>query len=220
MLTVALWQVPYGPQILYPFTLLATWAHELGHGLTALILGGEFHALEMHFDGSGLARWSGSFGAIRRALVAAGGLLGPSVAGVLVLLAARRPRRAPAVLAALSGLMVFVAVWWARSAFAVVFALAFGAAFFAVVRWARGAAPFVSQLVGVQLCLAVFRDVDYMFSPGAVVDGVARPSDSAQIAEALLLPYWFWGALVALTAFLVLAVGLWATLRPLGRATA
>ena len=39
MATVALWQVPYGDTLLYPFTLLATWFHEMGHGLASMLLG-------------------------------------------------------------------------------------------------------------------------------------------------------------------------------------
>ena len=43
-------------------------------------------------------------------------------------------------------------------------------------------------------------------------------SDTGQIAEALLLPYWFWGALVAATSFAVLAIGLRAALTGAPRA--
>ena len=39
LVIVVAWQVPYGPQALYPLTLLATFAHEMGHGLTALLAG-------------------------------------------------------------------------------------------------------------------------------------------------------------------------------------
>jgi len=57
--------------------------------------------------------------------------------------------------------------------------------------------------------LSWFRDLDYMFSASAVVAGVARPSDSAVMAQALWLPFWFWGALVAALSLALLALGLW-----------
>ena len=60
------------------------------------------------------------------------------------------------------------------------------------------------------LCLSWFRDLDYMFSARAVVAGVARPSDSAVIADALWLPYWFWGGVVAALSLTLLVFGLWA----------
>ena len=33
------WQLPYGNMLLYPLTLLATYTHELGHGLHVVVLG-------------------------------------------------------------------------------------------------------------------------------------------------------------------------------------
>ena len=56
---IVVWQLPYGPQVLYPLSLLATFAHELGHGLAALLAGEEFEYLLLHADGSGLAAWRG-----------------------------------------------------------------------------------------------------------------------------------------------------------------
>jgi hypothetical protein len=72
--TLLLWQFSWGNYILYPFSILATWFHEMGHGLTALFLGGNFHKLVMLPNGSGYAVHSGSLflGPIGRALVAAG----------------------------------------------------------------------------------------------------------------------------------------------------
>lgn len=218
VLTVALWQFHWGRLALYPFTLLATYAHEMGHGLTALLVGANFESLRMFPDGSGLARWTGSVGRVGRALVAAGGLVGPSVAGAILLAVSRRRRWAPYLLYVVGGLMLLSVLLFTRGWFAPVFVGVMGALLIGVARFAPGAgAAFVVQLVGVQLCLAVFRDVDYMFSPGGVVDGVQRPSDSAAIADALLLPYWFWGAGVAVFSFAVLGAGLWLALRPAGR---
>src|SRR5436305_1988951 len=85
LITIVAWQFAIGRQILYPFTLLATYAHEMGHGLTALVLGGHFESLEMYANGSGLAQWTGDLGRIARGLVAAGGLVGPSIAGATIL---------------------------------------------------------------------------------------------------------------------------------------
>jgi hypothetical protein len=40
------------------------------------------------------------------------------------------------------------------------------------------------------------------------------PSDVAQIAEALWLPYWFWGGLLAVVSVAVLVGGLWLSVGP------
>jgi hypothetical protein len=213
LVTLIAWQFPIGHQLLYPFTLLATYAHELGHGLTAVLLGGDFHSLEMYADGSGLAKWSGDVGRIGRGLVAAGGLVGPSIAGATILVLSRRTTRARVLLFLMAAAMVLTVVLVARSLFAVAFLGVVAATLVVVARFASGLAPFFVQLIGVQLCIAVFRDVDYMFSPGAVVDGQQRLSDSAAIADALFLPYWFWGGMTAVFSVSVLALGLWVALR-------
>ncbi len=92
--TILLWQVPGGDYILYPFTILATWFHEMGHGLMALILGGQFHQLQIFSSGSGVATYSisRSLRPIGPALVAAAGPMGPPLAGAALILASRSCR--------------------------------------------------------------------------------------------------------------------------------
>jgi hypothetical protein len=207
---VVAWQVPYGPQLLYPLTLLATFAHEMGHGLAALLVGGSFDRLSLHADGSGLAEWRGEVGRLGSATIAAGGLIGPTVAGVALLLLAGSTRRARLLLWVFAaGLTLCVAIW-VRNPFGIVFLVATAAALAAAGRWlGDSGAAFLLHLLAAVLCLSWFRDLDYMFSASAVVAGVARPSDSAVIAQALWLPFWVWGALVAALSLALLVTGLW-----------
>ena len=213
ILTVVVWQLPFGRQILYPFTLLATYAHEMGHGLTALLVGAEFKELAMFSNGSGYARWQGNVGRIGRAMISAGGLVGPSIAGALLLVISKKTSRAPKILRVLGIFMLLSVLIWARSAFAIFFILLVACSFLFLARFEKPAAFFV-QLLGVQLCLAVFSDLNYMFSEGGMVDGQQRSSDVAHIEQALWLPYWIWGGLVALTSFTVLGLGLRQALKP------
>lgn len=213
VVTVALWQVPgYGELILYPFSLFATYVHEMGHGLTALLLGARFEALRMFPDGSGLAAWRGDVGRLGRALIAAGGLVGPSVAGAVLLAVSRYGRSKTLLLA--GGILIGLSGLVAGNLFALVFIASVALSLGAASRWLPPtSALFLIQFLGVQLCIALFRDVDYMFSPGGIINGQRQNSDSAAIAEALLLPYWFWGGLTALFSFTVLVLGLRTALR-------
>lgn len=207
---VLVWQVPYGEQVLYPLTLLATFAHEMGHGLTALLVGGEFDRLSLHADGSGLAEWRGDGGRLARAAVAAGGLLGPTVAGVAMLLLAGSTRRSRVLLVVFAVVLVACVAIWVRNLFGIVFLLATAIALALAGRsLGDSAAAFLLHLLAALLCLSWFRDLDYMFSSTAVVGGTARPSDSAVIAQALWLPFWVWGALVAALSLALLVLGLW-----------
>lgn len=213
VLTFVIWQLPFGDLVLYPLSLLATYAHEMGHGLTALLVGGRFQALAVFPDGSGLAQWTGDVGRLGRAAVAAGGLLGPSIAGATLLAVSRNPRHATKLLLLIGlGMLASVALF-VRNGFGVLFLLTVAGVLVTVARsWPR-AAPFTVQFIGVQLTVALFRDLDYMFSAGGVVNGQAHPSDSAAISQALVGPYWLWGALVAAVAALCLFLGLRVALR-------
>ena len=94
VLTVVLFNMPFGRYVLYPFIILGTWFHEMSHGLMAIAMGGSFHKLELFADGSGLAYHSGGLflGPIGNAMVAAGGPLGPTTAGSLLLLASKNQK--------------------------------------------------------------------------------------------------------------------------------
>lgn len=212
--TLAAWQFPAGRFVVYPFTLLATYAHEMGHGLTAWLLGGRFVELVLFADGSGTARHATSGARWVTALVAAGGLVGPSLAGGALLAASRVPGAARLWLLLL-GLAMWVSVFAVvRNGTGVVFVTLFGAALLAVVRFRPRWSPWVLQLVAVQLGLSVFQDLDYMFSPGGRVGGAYMRSDSAAIQQALWLPYWFWGGIAALVAFGAVGFGAWIAFRP------
>ena len=203
-----IWQLPYGARLLYPLTLLATFAHEMGHGLTALLLGAHFDEMLLHADGSGMAVWHGNPGRIATALIAAGGLLGPTLAGLSLLLLSRSVRFARAVLVLLAVLLGIVVALWSRNTFGVGFLLTW-AVFLALAAKVLpgGAAAFLLHLIALTLCLSWLTDLNYMFSDQAVVNGVAHPSDSAMIAQALWLPYWFWGALVAFVSLTLALLG-------------
>ncbi|MCX7595352.1 MAG: M50 family metallopeptidase, partial [Fischerella sp.] len=69
IVTIGLWQLPAGNYILYPFSILATWFHEMGHGLMALLLGGNFQQLQIFPDGSGVATYSYSGGFLLLSLI-------------------------------------------------------------------------------------------------------------------------------------------------------
>ena len=204
-----IWQVPYGRQLLYPLTLLATYAHEMGHGITALLTGSDFDHLVLHADGSGMAMWRGNPGRLATALIAAGGLVGPTFAGIGLLLVSRKPRYARTVLASMAAFIVLTVVLWSRNVFGVVFLLAVAATLFIAARTLpQAAASFLLHFIAATLCLSWFNHLGYLFSAQAVVNGVAMPSDSSVIAQALWLPYWFWGGLLALFSLAVAAWGI------------
>ncbi|MBW4597728.1 MAG: M50 family metallopeptidase [Brasilonema angustatum HA4187-MV1] len=206
--TIVLWQVPGGNYILYPFTILATWFHEMGHGLMALLLGGQFQQLEIFSNGSGVAFHSLPLylGPIGRALVAAAGPMGPPIAGAGLILASRSFRAAHLSLTILGGFLLISTLIWVRSLFGIVAIPLLGLIILGVAlkapRWMQG---FGIQFLGVQACVSTYHQVDYLFSTSA---GPGLLSDTAQIQQQLLLPYWFWGGLMAIASLVILVQSL------------
>lgn len=202
--TAVLWQIPGGNYILYPFTILATWFHEMAHGLTAALLGGNFEQLQISSDGSGFALFSfpSSWDPIRRALVAAAGPMGPPIAGAALIIASRGFKTASLSLKILGISLLISTLIWVRSPFGFVLIPLLGVTILALglkaSRWLQG---FAVQFLGVQACVSTYHQLDYLFSYSAGPLGI---SDTAQIQQQLLLPYWVWGAGMAVASLIIL----------------
>ena len=198
--SILLWQTMLGSLLLYPFTILATWFHEMGHGIAAMLTGRGFERLLIFADGSGVAESMRPADGYRLtdALVAASGPLGPAIAGALLIVASRSPTATRNALAVLGVALVASTLIWVRSLTGWLVLPALGMAI--VLLALRGSLPwrrFVIQLLGVQAAISAWQQFDYLFSPGGNVGGELHRSDTGAIADVLLLPHWFWGAIIS-----------------------
>jgi hypothetical protein len=208
VVTVALYALPLGRALSIPFVWLSTLAHELGHGLAALAVGGTFSSLALYSDGSGMALTAAA-GRLARALVAAGGLIGPSLGALVFFVMGKTPGRARFWLG-LTGLgLLFTLVMVVQSGFGQLFIAVLTGLCLLV---ASRKDPRWSQLLlvfsGTQLALSVYSRGDYLFTPVAHTSAGTAPSDVAVISEALLLPYWLWGCVCVAVSVAVLVFGL------------
>ena len=209
--SVILWQTEIGSLLLYPFTILATWFHEMGHGVAAMLTGSSFERLLIFPDGSGVAQSMRPADASRltNALIAASGPLGPAIAGSLLIIASRTDKATRAALTVMGLALIVSTVIWVRTLTGWLVLPALGVAILALA-WRGTAAQrrFGIQLLGVQACISVWQQFGYLFSAGGNIGGELRRSDTSAIADALLLPYWFWGAAISA----VIVVLLWRSL--------
>lgn len=211
--TIILWHSPYGGYLLYPFTILSTWFHEMGHGLAAILLGNRFERLVIFADGSGYALHLSQVPPSRLAVafISAAGLLGPTVAGCLLILSSRKARNTRAALLILGGALLVSTLIWVRSPTGWLVLPLVGFCCLWLAWRARGQTQRLAvQFLGVQGCISIYRDFGYLFSEGGVMGGVAQLSDTGQIARALFLPYWFWGMVISA---IIVALVLWALRR-------
>jgi len=208
--TLALYLIPFGRFVAFPLILLSTFAHEMGHGVGAWLSGGSFTSMMLYADASGIAQTRGDFGRLARAVVSAGGLVGPSLLAAPLFVASARPRFARLALFLLGTACLLAALAVVRNGFGLFFVIACAAVCLGIaIKLGRQASQLACAFVAVQLALSVFSRGDYLFAKSAETGAGTAPSDVAQIADALLLPYWFWGASCGALSVAVLGFGLW-----------
>ncbi|MBB3032993.1 M50 family metallopeptidase [Alteriqipengyuania lutimaris] len=198
--SLMLWQTPFGAILLYPFTILTTWFHEMGHGLAVLAMGERFVELQIYPDGSGVAVSQVSRGRtlLQEAIIAAGGPIGPALAGAALIASSRTLNASRIALAVLGATLLVTTLIWVRSFTGWLVLPATGLAILAIARRANADQQrFAIQLLGVQAIISVWAQSGYLFSRGGTLGGIAQVSDTEAIAQALLLPYWFWAIVLS-----------------------
>jgi hypothetical protein len=209
-LTLLVHLTPVGALLGRPLTWFAVLIHELGHGVGALLAGGEFRAFVMSDSAgavSGVAQVV-TFTPTQGAVAVLAGLLGPSVAAMIGFALARSPRWARVGLAVIATFLIWALAFKVRSWFgaAVVGGLIGITGAGALLASAR-MAQLLLMFLSVELALSLWSHLGYMFSRTAALPTGVVPSDSASLAAQLGGAYWMWGALAALLSLAAIALG-------------
>jgi hypothetical protein len=216
-ITLAMFLIP-SPEhtwwLLAPFRWLHIYVHEFGHGIAALLAGGEFDKFEMYtYSGLAYTRTSGNLAA---AFVCAGGLCGPAVVGGAFLAMGRSAWWARCALGAFGLFMAISLVLWTRTPFGWGFGATVAVLSLLV---AVSAGPGLVQgflvFLGVQLALSVYTGGGYLFTQYVEIqNGHRGPSDTQAMADALGMPFWFWGIVCGGFSAAVLLGGFWLYVKP------
>jgi len=211
IVVVCLPSLPFGNYLIYPFMILTTWFHEMGHGLAAIASGQDFERLLIFANGSGIAesRLDGDAGPLTQAFIAAGGPLAPSAIGAILILASAHQRLWRPALYALAGSILLSVLLYVRSTVGLT-VLPLSAGVLALLAWRApdGLVRFSLQFLGMLAALSMLRDFDYLFTEDAVIGGRAMKSDTGAIEQALLLPHWFWAASIILVSAVMIGASL------------
>jgi len=211
MVVLALPALPLGTYLMYPFVILTTWFHEMGHGLTALLVGQHFEQLMIYANGSGVAESyvSEDASSLTLAAIAAGGPLAPTLVGAGLIIASAHASIWRPVLWLVSASIFASVIVYVRSpvGYAV---LPLVAALLALVAWRAhaGIARFALQFLGVLAAMSMLRDFNYLFTESASINGQRILSDTGQIEQALLLPHWVWAALIIVFSTMLIGASL------------
>jgi len=217
--SLLLWNLPFGGVLLYPFKLLATWLHELSHGLAMLLTGVGFDRVLIYRDTSGLAYGSSEAGRVASAIIAAAGYMGTPLWGALLLVVSPDARWARRALLVLAALLVGTSLTvidmpdgdrfgpWAIGAIGVACAAA------ALVMPGRLRLA-IAHFVAAQSCVDALLDIRVLLRPSQVVGGkVAGASDAHNMAAATFgttatWAVWTWAIVWLLWSLAVLYVAL------------
>lgn len=211
VVVLALPALPFGAYLIYPFVILTTWFHEMGHGLSAMMMGQEFQRLMIYPDGSGVAESlvATNSSPLTRAAIAAGGPIAPSIVGAVLILASAHQRLWRPALWAVAITIFASVIIYVRSTtgYAVLPLVALG---LAVIAWKApdGLTRFTLQFLGVLAAMSMLRDFNYLFTESALIGGQSMLSDTGQIEAALLLPHWFWAAALILASGIMTGLSL------------
>lgn len=203
-----------GP-LAYPFRLLTTLVHELGHGLAALLTGGAFLRFVVFPDGSGVAYTSGGL----RWLIVPAGYLGAALFGAGLIALGRSPRRSQIALGALGIALILLSLRYAgptllsAQALGGLLTIAAGAGLgtlllLAALRAGPAVALFLINLLAFRVGLSALGDLGALI--GAPAAGPVQ-SDAQAMAAMTLIPAPVWAILWALVAGLALGWALWRT---------
>ncbi|WP_010521330.1 M50 family metallopeptidase [Aquimarina agarivorans] len=203
-LVFVMWQLPALGIFRYPFILLGTWFHEMGHGLTAIALGGNFSHLEIYENGGGVAFTSLPQNGyvpyrVARALVAAGGLLGPSVFGAVLIVASAKANWTTWVLRGIIILLVASILIWVRSLIgSVVLVLIAVLLIILSVAKNKSISKWTLLFLGIQCTLSTYLQLNYLFTGTFERFGQTMTSDTQVIANNLFGLYWMWAVVIIL----------------------
>ena len=150
----------------YPFRLLVTLVHELGHGLAALLTGGRFIRFVIFPNGSGLAYTAGGW----RFVVIPAGYVGVAVFGAGLILLGRSHRWSRIAMSVIGGAMILLSLRYGLPSIfsfqilsgilTTVSGVIFGALFLWVaVKAAPGWIIFLLHWVAIQAGLTAFSDI-------------------------------------------------------------
>lgn len=217
--SLLLWNLPFGGVLLYPFKLLATWLHELSHGLAMLLSGVGFDRVLIYRDTSGLAYGSSEAGGLASAVIAAAGYMGTPLWGALLLVVSPDARWARRALLVLAALLVGTALTvidvpdgdrfgpWAIGAI--------GAACAAAALLMPGRLRLaMAHFIAAQSCVDALLDIRVLLRPSQVVGGkIAGASDAHNMAQATFgttatWAVWTWAIVWLLWSLAVLYVAL------------
>jgi hypothetical protein len=111
IISIALWIIPFGDVLTYPFRLFVTFIHEGGHALAAVLTFNSVQSLSVAPNASGMVM-STQGGLISQIIISSAGYVGAMVFGTLLLLLIRKRVKANVVLYGSAALIALLTLYF------------------------------------------------------------------------------------------------------------
>jgi len=218
VLTYILWNVSALDFVLYPLRLFVTFIHEAGHGIAALLTGGQIGQLQVFANGSGIATTAGG----ARWLILPAGYVGAAAFGAALFYIAHRvphSRVVSGVLGVLIGLIAVLYTPWFSTAWLVGVGMAAGLIALGY-RASDDLNLLVLNLLSIITALNAVYDLIGLIQFSDISLGGTRNDAAAFSAEFTpIIPAWFWAIVWAVVAVALLGAAVYySILRPQRRA--
>ncbi len=209
--------MPFSFVFNYPFRLLLTIVHELGHGIAAILTGGYFQNFVIFADGSGLAYTAGGW----RFVVIPTGYLSVAIFGACLILAGRSQlasRRAMGLIGlAMIGFTLRYATptLFSRQFFHGILTIVSGLAFGGMFLWLAANVSdkmtiFLLHLIAIEAGLTAFSDLGTVIRISTFSGNVVL-NDATSMAQLTGIPAIFWAVVWIIIACGLLGGAIWQT---------
>ena len=200
----------------FPFRLLVTIVHELGHGLAAIFTGGSFRNFTVAANGSGLAYTTGGW----RWVVIPAGYLSEAIFSAVLFRLGGNLKASRWALGIIGGAMIVLSLWFGRpggfsiqaiagSVLGMIFGVIFGALFLKLALQAGSTLiTFFLHFIAIKAGLATFSDL-FVVIGLSLQRGNVPHTDAHAMAELTHIPPIIWALLWAIIALMFIA---WAVL--------
>lgn len=209
--------IPWLALLNYPFRLLITIIHELGHGLAAILTGGDFVRFVIFPNGAGLAYTAGGW----RFVVIPAGYLGAALFGAVLIMVGRNHRGSRTAMAIIGLIMLVLSLRYGIPSIftaqimggllttisgVILGGLFLWVAFKASPSWVI----FWLHLLAIRAGLTSFSDIVGVIGISTNLFGAPR-SDAQSMAELTFIPAFVWAVLWAITALALIGGAIWLT---------
>lgn len=199
IISLIFWYIPFAWIILYPFKLFATFIHEFGHAIVAVLTGAHVSDLRIFLDGSGYTKYAGGI----HLLIIPSGYLTSTIIGAILLMIAfgESEKIAKGTLLAINLIMVLSIIFFIRDFLTIIILILFicGVSY-VVIKASNKICSYLLGFLAMQCCFYSLYNINVLFNLSLKS---CCCTDAVMMQNITFIPAPIWAILWALISFVV-----------------